>query len=480
MATTKHFILLLLFALPLTFFPFTYLSFELPKIFLLYLFTVSTVYFLLISGYKLPLLRNLISLTYLLFLAWIIFSSILGLSFPQSFWGSYFRMQGILTWFCYGLLFFISGKVFEGFHFKIQACWAITISATFAACLALAQFISLWVFGHTLQLLYSNRVLSTFGQPNFLGAYLVMSLPFVWFMFKHTQRKWKGLVATLMIILILAIFSTVSRSAYLALAVLAIFWGIYHYKLLLTGVVFSVLFFGIMATVSPNLVYQQWYRFKVDTVSKWSAENRLVIAEKSTKLISKSPIIGYGLENFSLAFPTVLNSDDLGLKDIVVDSAHNIFLDIAVQSGLVGLGLFIAILTTTIISGLKSNDDFIKICLSVVITFLVIHQFSPYSVVPMVFFFIALGVINGEVLKHSALTNLSRNMIRIIYLPFLTLTVLFMIQTIRADNLFHQASAYEVVDIKRAITLDNEAIKIAPWVEFYKIRRDFLLKQLGY
>lgn len=454
-----------------------------PKVFLLYLFSSLAVYFLLVSDYKLSHLSNLRNLSYLIFFAWIVFTSLIGLSFYQSFLGSYFRWQGILTWLSYSLLFLISSKMFEDERFKKHACLAILISATFTSILAITQFLSLWFLGHTNQLLYSNRVIATFGQPDFLGAYLVMSLPFIWYLYKNYSSSRQWIPAFAGIIIILGIFSTLSRSAYLGLAVLMLTWGFYHYKLLLTSIVFSVLLFGIIATISPNLVYSQWYRLQVDLNSKWTAENRLVIAQKSIQLIFLKPIFGYGLENFSLSFPQVIKEQDLGLKDIVVDSSHNLFLDIAVQTGLIGLGLFLAILILTVKQGLSLKDGFSKACLSAVIAFVIIHQFSPVSMTPMVLFWICMGIINpasiialGDVRNQRPYAYIAQFM----GISLIVVTSFFIIQTIRADIIFRDSSAYEVSDIKRSIKLDNDAISIAPWINFYKIRRDFLLKQLGH
>lgn len=466
-----------IFALPLMFFPWAYLAFELPKVFLLYIFATFAVYILLISGYRLSKLSK-IHWVYLIFLVWTIITSILGLSWQQSLLGSYFRWQGILSWICYSLLFFISGRIFDNNHFRKMISLAILASSSFTAGLALIQFISLWFFGNTSQLLYNNRVISTFGQPNFLGAFLVMSLPFIWYLLKTSKRNLKILITFCLIVIVLGIFSTFSRSAYLGLAVLAFLWGIYHYRLLLASIVFSVVLFAILANLFPNLVYQQWYRFQVDTVSKWTAENRLIITQKSIKLILQKPITGYGLENFSLAFPGVVSIKDLGLKDIVVDSSHNLFLDLAVQTGLVGLGLFLIFLIATFIHGLK-HEAFVKAAIISAAAFLMIHQFSPVSIVPAVIFWMSLGIINGPVLSF---TNLSKNLkfiFNISGISLLIITNLLIIQTIRADILFREASAYEVSDIQRAIKLDNDAIQLAPWIQFYQIRRNFLLKQLG-
>lgn len=169
---------------------------------------------------------------------------------------------------------------------------------------------------------------------------------------------------------------------------------------------------------------------------------------------------------------------DLGLKDIVVDSSHNLFLDIAVQTGLVGLGLFLTLLIMTFIHGLKNNGDFVKTAIISIIAFLMIHQFSVVSVVPMTLFWMCLGIIIGPVLNYTDLSRSLKFIFNISGISLLIITNLLIIQTIRADILFRKASAYEVSDIQRAIKLDNESIELAPWIQFYQIRRNFLLKQL--
>jgi len=298
------------------------------------------------------------------------------------------------------------------------------------------------------------------------------------------------------LLIIFGILSTFSRSAYIGLAVLGLIWGFYHYRLLLTGIILLIIIFALLGNLFPNLVYQQWYRFQVDTVSKWSAENRLEITQKSLNLISQKPFLGYGIENFSTAFPTVVSSDDLGLKDIVVDSSHNLFLDLAVQTGLIGLGLFLAVLVLTfsVIPHLikrpterdpyNTDKPFVQTAASVIIAFLIVHQFSPVSVVPMVFFWISMGIITPT--SITAIPDLIREkqsstyIIHFIGISLIVLTAFFIIQTLRADNLFRESSAYEVSDIQKSIKLDNEAINLAPWIDFYKIRRNFLYRQLGY
>lgn len=479
----------LLFAQPLLFSPFTYLAFELPKALALFIFsTVIGLNLVRKFSFKGFNLQQLIVLT--LFL-WFFTTSVIGVNFQHSFFGNYFRLNGLITQVCFLILFLTSGLVFSHKLWRHQIAWALVFSSTSIAVLAIAQFVTLWFLGNDSQLLYDKRVISTFGQPNFLGSFLVMSLPFAWYLYKgihpHPSLRARFLSGVAIFIVILGIFSTLSRSAYLGLAVLALIWGIKHYKLLLTGIVFSVLLFSIMATVSPKLVYQQWSRFQIDFEHKWTAENRISIAEKSTELIAKNPLFGVGLENFILVFPTILNEGDLGLKDIVVDSAHNIFLDLGVETGLIGLSLFLTFCIFILAKGLNrlkhegfEEKNFTLSQIMVILTFLVSHQFSVVSLVPLTSFWVSAGYLASSPFIYTHSEQKNNKILFYISAGLILLVGYFIVQSIRADIIFRNSSSLEVSDIQKSIKMDNQAISIAPWVQFYTWRRDFLLKQLGY
>lgn len=471
-----------LFTTPLIFFPFTYLSFELPKVLAFYFFSALMLAGLILTKPYSIKLNSVHSLA-ILFIIWLILASIIGIDFEHSFWGNYFRRQGIISWICYLIVFIASGIAFQSEHRKIQASWAVVASALAVSILALVQFISLYFLGNLDQLLYSGRVISTFGQPNFLASFLVMSLPFFWYLQLTSKGIKKYLTILAGSLVILATILTFSRSSWLALLLLIIIWGLYHWRMFLGLLIGLILLYALLANLFPLLVFREWSRFQVDLGALWSAENRTLIAERSQELIGKRPLFGYGAENFILSFPQVVRGDDLGLKDIVVDSAHNLFLDIAVETGLVGLIIFILLLTAVFIKGLKSlghqKSNFTAILLVVIIVFLTSHQFSVLSLVPLLLFFMSCGAVAGPVFAFHP-THLTKLLKAVISLVICAPIFFFIIQNIRADMIFKQASVYEVSDINRAIKLDNKAISITPWINFYKVRRNFLLKQLGY
>lgn len=484
-----------LFTLPLIFLPQTYLSFELPKVLLFYCLISFSLVGLIISKPKLHKL-NLIHLFAILFFVWLFLASVIGVNFEHSFWGSYFRREGIITWIGYLVLFIAAGIGIRTHWMRKHLSWVLVVSSSAVALLGLIQFISLWGFGYLGQLLYSGRIISTFGQPNFLGAFLVMSLPLFWYLYLTSHKKsTKKYLLSGAILVILAIIFTLSRSAVLALVLLLSLWGMFHPKGFVVSVVGVTLLIFIFSGFIPGQLYNtQLKRLNVDLQKTWTAENRTLIAQKSIDLIGKRPITGYGVENLILAFPTVVNPGDLGLRDIVVDSAHNLFLDIGVESGLVGIVIFLALLGSVFIktfknakrlehtvsaeaSTVKEERFFTQALIGVILAFLISHQFSVLSVVPLTLFWLAVGALAGPAL------SISEHKIgvggKIILISVLGLVGFFVIQNIRADATFKKASGMEVGNTREAIKLDNQAISNAPWVLFYGWRRDFLKKQLG-
>lgn len=106
-------------------------------------------------------------------------------------------------------------------------------------------------------------------------------------------------------------------------------------------------------------------------------DNRSLIWSEGLKAISKRPILGYGQENFELVFPKE--------RHMKVDNAHNIFLETAVSSGIIGLLLFI----TIIMVAFKKANFTIKMSL---LAFLIVSQLNPLSIVEIALFWFLLGM----------------------------------------------------------------------------------------
>lgn len=220
---------------------------------------------------------------------------------------------------------------------QIQAFWAKNIISLFlgeAFSQAVLKYPSWFVniAGQTYM-----RAIATFPDPHMLAFYLNMALPFslISFLTAKKNKKFFGFVtATILIASIL----TFSRGGYLGLIFSLLAGGFFLFRkaffeknwrwLILLGL-FVGLFFFINSPVKNRL-------FSILDTNDGSNQGRMLIW-KQTLLILRQQPWGVGLGNYPLeVMPTAQYRDPI--------YAHNLYLDIAVEIGLLGLLCWIGFL----------------------------------------------------------------------------------------------------------------------------------------
>lgn len=207
------------------------------------------------------------------------------------------------------------------------------------------------LFGNTSgSILYGDgfyRSIGTFTQPNALGGFLLLGLPFCLFYFQHPAgMKYRVIPAAMLFLVLLALFSTLSRSAILGFGVVIFFslflGGRWKLKLGVTGLVILLMLFLFF----PTLINTIQTRFSTMLSGEFDSHIvRLVLYQSAIKMFESSPVFGIGLGNF------IVSQDILEVK-----GAHNVFLNILAELGLLGLTSFLAIQFFV----LKNNLKFIR------------------------------------------------------------------------------------------------------------------------
>lgn len=313
---------------------------------------------------------------YLLVIAYIcvvFLANFLGADFVASFWGSPFRHQGFLLLLVnVGLFFAISlqnkkDRELAYIVFEKGAVVVAFLLCVFAFWQAFAAFVL-----HAASIpLYQGRIVGTFGNPNSFGGYLVMLLPFV-LLFRHpfgvSFRRIKFVFRFIFVLgIVFAILLTGSRGALLATVILFALVGLLNKGFIIKGwrkILLGLAFF-ILLFLGGLLQSRQ---------SPW--DNRYIIWQGGWEAFLERPVLGYGQENFAHAFTKV--------KFYPLDNAHNIFLEVAVASGIVGLVLFLSIL------GKAFFQANLAIKMSLV-AFIIVAQFNPLSIGQIAFFWLLLG-----------------------------------------------------------------------------------------
>lgn len=337
-------------------------------------------------------------------------SDIFGIDPKVSLLGSNIRHQGFLTLLC-GIILFLLVRF--SFNNKSYSSFkkAILVSAFLLSLISLWQVLEINIFHNYNIPTYNGRIVGTLGNPNFLGGYLAILLPFVLF---NGRKTFKQIIikAVIVFAILATIFFTDSRSAFLAVGLLFLIYGLrFIFRLNISkiakGLIVALVFLGFIKfadyTIHKNIVATQvppikergcpesWpieyplkiisdiYNSKIFNSQREAlCDNRLLIEVVGLEALSKRPILGYGQENFEIAVPAG--------KMHVADNAHNIFLEIAVSSGIIGLLLYIAI----IFYFLKKTSKW-DVRLSIM-TFLIIAQFNPLSISQIALFWFLLGI----------------------------------------------------------------------------------------
>lgn len=113
--------------------------------------------------------------------------------------------------------------------------------------------------------------------------------------------------------------------------------------------------------------------------------SRGYIWSRSLPLILERPFIGYGPDTFPEAFPQydyVGKYNAYGTNNMVVDKAHNLYIQIAVNSGIIALlaylSYFIILIKRTLSSIHKNNFNFVSVYQSATITGLIAYFVASF------------------------------------------------------------------------------------------------------
>lgn len=248
------------------------------------------------------------------------------------------------------------------------------------------------------------RPYATFPHPNVLAGYVVVLLP-LFFSGRSKAANWYRLLVVM--VGFSTIFLTLSRTAWIVGFLLVLIGGTRKILRLCSGQVrglreislgifalIAVVVFGSVGTLGPRLA------------SLWSTDKQAVTIRQelnsaAIKMIGSSPIFGVGLGNFIVKAPDFLA---VPATSAYLQPVHNIYLLIAAETGLVGLGLFLVLIILTLrrlaqLRNLSSNIYYLSLSfLSILLLGLFDHYFATLQQTQLLFA-IMVGMAWGEKIK---------------------------------------------------------------------------------
>lgn len=317
---------------------------------------------------------NLLLISVFLFSFVLIFSSIFGQDFYNSFWSSLMRMEGLFTYLHLPILFLILVTILK--KDELLKLLKISVFISFiVSIIALIQKLNPHFFiksNFFIESINQNRPESLLSNPDFLALYLVLFIFLALGLFFSQKNKIKNtpylihytlyFYPIIAFVNLLALIFTLSRAGVLAFIAGIIFLGfifIFSLKNLKKQIIlFSLLILLLIVPVltilnrdkiipklqnssSINSLFQRFSYIDESVKGRWATWR------VGFEGLKEKPLLGWGYNNFNLAYSKYFDSEIYQKFNLSAynfnwfDKSHNYYLDLLVETGIVGfLGFF--------------------------------------------------------------------------------------------------------------------------------------------
>jgi len=295
-----------------------------------------------------------LGLTIITFVLVSLVAALFGIHFWRSFWSTYERMDGIFTWICLLLFFFalhISLQQEKDWFWFLRASLGVSLIVTLQA----LQFFG--IFGQ--ELTVPTRLSAVFNSPIYLGIYAlfhtfiallllclsgytlqksqVLSILGGWRFFYFLGLLSNGVV----------LFLTFSRGPIVGFAVgllVSLSWYFLYGKDRKTAL-WGVSFFILLLALSFPLWGKSSLANRLGSVANGlgADETRVINWGVALKAFAARPLLGWGSNNFFFVQNNFFNPRLLLLTKEGFDRTHNKYLEVAVDSGLLGIISYLSI-----------------------------------------------------------------------------------------------------------------------------------------
>jgi len=294
---------------------------------------------------------------WIFFIAWSLLS-FFSVCPAQTWFGSYERQFGLFVyfwlavWYSFGVYYFSGlmegGRIFSSTDWKKYVKGAALVASVIGTIIGGYAFLQFCGFDFAVwqeAQLYS-RAISTLGQPNFLGSFLLLTLPLTAYYFiSSSSFRAKAAAFVLAAIQAAGLVVSGSRSAWLALlaviaGVIAVScWRRWRYRVLYFVLAISAVFFTALYVFMPG---------RINTLLDFNGGSlalRRSFYQASIGAIAERPWLGIGLENGGESLVKYYQPDwGVFMKiDGYTDKVHNSAADVLVQTGVVGFIFWLAL-----------------------------------------------------------------------------------------------------------------------------------------
>ncbi len=205
---------------------------------------------------------------------------------------------------------------------------------------------------------FGDRVFSTYGNPNFFADFLVIIFPIL--LLRYLKQRRMSLIP-LMLMLLVDLYFTGTKGAWvgfgIVIVVFCVIAFIYFKEIILPYR--KYLIGGAVAVLLPFS-----YIFTKDFTTRLASVNfRLFTWEATWEMIMTQPFIGTGIGSFPPVYPAFRRPPIFHIEakhNTETDHAEDEYLEEMFDNGILGFGVFLWLIISTLVVGFKSLGQMLE------------------------------------------------------------------------------------------------------------------------
>ncbi len=355
----------------------------------------------------------------LVFLGLVVISAIFAVDIKTTIIGEEDRYEGLFMFITYVCIYLCSKKFFK--YEKIENF--LNIMFYVSMIIGLLGIAQTYINYPKLYPIFNKEIsaiCSTFGNANFFGSFISIVLPtsIIIFIFKGNKKSF-----ILSLVMFFNMISAGNRSTWVSFGIVAIIGIIYIAKnrkeeyfkrMAILIICFCLIFIYLLYATGTNsttfdklnLMRKDLQRASEEGITSELGSQRIAIWKLTVELIKKRPILGCGVDCLKLGLCQYC-PEEFGKfmleTGVVVDKAHNEYLQIAATIGIPALAIYLifvgVILFPKIKYMLKNKENFI-ICVTI-ISYLVQAFFNISTIGVAPIFWMILGLADNKEVQEK-------------------------------------------------------------------------------
>jgi O-antigen ligase len=288
-------------------------------------------------------------------------STVLSIHPGLSIRGDAWRWEGACTLLSYAALVFIFSSLVKSRLQAERLVQALLASAFLVALYGLVQYAGFNPTEHYIPGLRGTTINSTMGNGNFLGKFLVLTIPLLlgFSLLKNRTRTY-WLCSGALLVALAALVLCLSRASWLGFASsITIFWymlrrhdtvrskkKVYFSAAVLAGtlVLLCIVTFGAVRSLNLSTALEIRFRSAFDLQEGTGSATRLFVWQKALPLVLERPWFGYGPDTHEKVYSAFNTEYCRRFKTwVIIDRAHNNYIDMAIAQGLAGVAVYLGV-----------------------------------------------------------------------------------------------------------------------------------------